>query len=228
MRNLILKLAACAVLLILVPTTAAQNSGGQFCVRAYEDRNANGIRDAGEPFLTRGITAELANAQGIILASALLEESPTAAQGVICFPMLAAGQYTLTVRSADFRASAGETLTAQVSAGGLPIVLEYGGTSLAAAALPTPASGFALSGVQGRALIERVVAAALGALIVVALMTLFGAFVWLAILRPRARRLAARRATSTGHYRAVTRDEMLAMYGPPPTSVIEDEPNIPR
>jgi hypothetical protein len=45
------------VILLLVggssPVLAQAQSGGQFCVRAFEDRNGNQQHDGGEPFLTR-------------------------------------------------------------------------------------------------------------------------------------------------------------------------------
>src|SRR6185369_17943230 len=80
---------------------AAQQTGGQLCVRSFEDRNGNGKLDAGEPLLTRGVSINLLDAGGITVASALLDTSPTAAQGVVCFQFLASGQYSVEVTSAD-------------------------------------------------------------------------------------------------------------------------------
>jgi hypothetical protein len=70
-------------------------------VRAFEDTNANGKLDAGEALLTRGINVNLLDAQNVTIASALLDQSPTAAQGVVCFQFLAAGQYTINI-SAEY------------------------------------------------------------------------------------------------------------------------------
>jgi len=218
-----------ASLLLLASSLVQAQDGGQFCVRAFEDRNSNGTRDSNEPLLTRGIVAELNNAQGVVIASATLEESQTAAAGVICFPNLAAGDYMLTIISADYSATTPNTRTATITPGELPIVLEYGGALRAAAASPTSASSTSLTDAlglnnpDGRTLAQRLVVSTLGTLAMVALMTILGVFVWMAILRPRAMN-KARRATSTGTYRAVTRDDMLSMYGPP----ADDDANLPR
>ena len=85
-------------------TTSAQD-GNQFCVRAFMDLNGNGQRDdAGDVLLTHGISANLhlQNADGIIMDSGLLDTSPWQAEGLICFPNLSPGQYTITVTSAEY------------------------------------------------------------------------------------------------------------------------------
>lgn len=66
---------------------AAQQAGGQFCVRAFEDRNGNGLHelDGSEPFLTRGVSAQLLDINNVVVATSLLDNSPTAINGVICF-----------------------------------------------------------------------------------------------------------------------------------------------
>jgi hypothetical protein len=224
LRNIVI-LAAFG--LIVVATAWAQD-GGQFCVRAFEDRNANGTRDASEPFLTRGIAAELSNADGVVIASGALEDSQQAAAGVICFPNLSEGAYTLTVISADYRATTANTLAANITSGALPVVLEFGGTLAAAQTAVTPTTASLLEALQlnsadGRTLVERVVISLLGALGMVAVMIILGVFIWTAILRPRALK-RVKRATSTGQYRAVTRDDMLSMYAPP----AEDDPSVRR
>ncbi|MBZ0279084.1 MAG: hypothetical protein K8I60_23260, partial [Anaerolineae bacterium] len=113
-------------LLVLVPVTAAQ-SGGQLCVRAFEDRSGNGTLDAGEPLLTRGISVNLLDASNVTVASALMDESPTSAQGVICFQGLPGGQYTVAITSAEYTATTPDLITTTIAADGLPTVVEYGG-----------------------------------------------------------------------------------------------------
>jgi hypothetical protein len=110
----------------LVLTTTAQ-SDGQFCMRAYEDRNANGERDPGEPLITQDVGASLQDARGVIIASRRLAESPTGAQGVLCFQNLAGGQYTMTVTSARYDATSEDTMTVMMTGDSLPVVFEYGG-----------------------------------------------------------------------------------------------------
>jgi hypothetical protein len=75
------------ILVVLLGTLriVSAQSGGQICVRAFEDSNGSGSFDAGEPLLTGGISVSLLDQSGTTVASGLLDESPTAAQGVICY-----------------------------------------------------------------------------------------------------------------------------------------------
>lgn len=214
--------------LLVIASSFAHAQEGQFCVRAFEDRNSSGTRDANEPLLTQGIVAELSNAQGVIIGSATLEDSQTAAAGVICFPNLRAGDYMLTITSADYQATTPNASVETIVPGELPIVLEFGGVLRSTTVGATPASGsltdaLGLNNPDGRTLAQRIMVSLLGTLAMVALMTILGVFIWMVILRPRAIN-KARRSTSTGQFRAVTRDDMLSMYAPP----AEDEANLPR
>ncbi len=121
-------------LLLLIGSTVQAQSGGQFCVRAFEDTNTNGKLDAGEALLTHGINVNLLNAQNVTIASALLDQAPTAAQGVVCFQFLAAGQYTIDISSAEYKATTPASITTTITDGGLPTVVEFGGQSVAAPA----------------------------------------------------------------------------------------------
>ena len=88
-------------------------------------------------------------------------------------------------------------------------------TSVIAAANTTQGASDALglSSTDERTLIQRLVVSGLGSLAMIALMIVVGVFVWLTVIRPRALR-RAKRSTSTGQYRAVSRDDMLSMYAP--------------
>ncbi len=121
-----------ALLLPLLASGAVSaQADGQFCVQAFEDRNGSGSRDAGEPFLQRSVSANLIDANGIIIASALLDNAPneTRVNGVICFQFLAPGQYAMEVTSAEFRATTPTTLTVTLNAGDIPAVLDFGAQS---------------------------------------------------------------------------------------------------
>jgi hypothetical protein len=170
------------LLMMLMLLAPPAQTGGQFCVRAFEDRNANGILDPGEPLLTQGVSADLLNAENMIIASALLADSPNAAQGVICFQFLPPGEYSLIITSAEYVATTPNTVSATISEGTLPTVTEFGGQLLAVPDTTTAASQ-PLDLQQD--LLPRVVLGALGALLVMAFMTILGAVIYLLFLRAR-------------------------------------------
>jgi hypothetical protein len=153
-----------------------------FCVRAFEDRNANGTLDAGEPLLTRGVSVNLLDAQNITIASSLLDQSPTAAQGVVCFQGLTPGQYTMSITSADYSATTPTTMTTAISANDLPVVMEFGGQR----PIPQPTTAAPnVSAALDRDTIARIAVSALGALVAVAGMAFLGVIVYALAFRPR-------------------------------------------
>jgi hypothetical protein len=183
MQRKLLICTALALLLTLAAPALAQ-TGAQFCVRAYEDRNGNQLLDPGEPFLTRDVAAALVDAGGVVIASALMDDSPTAAQGVICFQFLPPGQYSMQITSAVYTPTTPDTVTASIGTGTLPTVVEYGARradELTAAPAPTATGGFALpdSGVVRAGL------SLLGALGVMVLMGIVGLFIYLVMGRTR-------------------------------------------
>lgn len=173
---------------LLLPSTAVGQgqTGGQFCLRAYEDRNGSATLDPGEPFLTRGVSVNLLNAENLVVASALMDDSPNAAQGVICFQFLEAGQYSLVVTSAEYQPTTSDTFTASISEGTLPTVIEYGARRIAFE--PTP-NAVVSSAESQRDSLARIVLAALGALVVIAAMIVLGAFIYLLAFRRQPQRL---------------------------------------
>lgn len=182
MRRIILILA----ILLMLAVCAQAQGGGQFCLRAYQDRNGNGMLDAGEPFITAGVSANLLNADNVVIASATLDDSPNAAQGVICFQFLEAGPYTLTVTSADYTATTADTMTATIAAGTLPTVMEYGAQRIEAAAAPTAVPASPLQALlDDPELPQRVVISTLGALLIMAGMVVLGGMIYLLAFRPR-------------------------------------------
>jgi hypothetical protein len=175
-----------AIALLFFSLPALAQTGGQVCVRGFEDRNANGILDGGEPLLTSGLSADLLNAGQIVVASALLDDSPTAAQGVICFQLLTPGQYSLVVTAAGYRATTPSTLTASITDGTLPTVMEFGARRLDAEAT---AQAPAAAPVSERDTLARIVLSLLGALVVMAATVVLGALVYMIVVRPRPRRM---------------------------------------
>lgn len=178
------------IILLAFAGAAQAQTGGQFCVRAFEDRNASGTLDAGEPLLTGGISADLLNAENVVVGSALLSESPNRAQGVICFQFLAPGQYSLIITSAEYAPTTPNTVTAAITEGTLPTVVEFGGQRLAAepAADAADQSSDVVSSLTSlvnleRDALPRLVLALLGTLVVSAGMVVLGALIYLLFLR---------------------------------------------
>jgi len=171
------------VMIAIAGRTAAQQTGGQLCVRSFEDRNGSGVLDPGEPLLTRGVSVNLLDAGGITIASALLDDAPTAAQGVVCFQFLPAGQYSVLITSADFSATTPATVTTTISEGGLPTVVEFGGQR---AGVPTVAAGGSSAApVSQEGELARIILSVLGALIAVAGMVFLGVLVYALAFRGR-------------------------------------------
>jgi hypothetical protein len=200
MRLDIRSLLFLVVLLLSAGLIRAQQTetGGQICVRGFEDRNGNGAREGGEPLLTRGLSATLQDAQGVIIDSRLLENSSLSASGLICFQQLAAGQYTVSVTSADYTATTESAITTNVSASGQPPILDFGAQVVAA---PTPAasSSVQIGGLEvEQAQLTRIVLSALGALGAIAGMIVLGLFVWLIAFRNRRAPAPTKTLTTTG------------------------------
>ncbi|NWG18075.1 MAG: hypothetical protein HXY41_15735 [Chloroflexi bacterium] len=149
---------------------AAAQSGGQLCVRAFEDSDGNGRYDAGEQFIRRDVGVNLLDAGGLIIASALMESSPTSAQGVICFQFLPTGQYTVVITSAAYTATTPETITTSITESGLPTVVDFGAqvTTIPEAATASPTTTAPPLDVM------RLLVSGAGALIALAFMTLLG------------------------------------------------------
>jgi len=187
MRRIILVIVGW--LLLVMPLLA--QASGQFCVRGFEDRNANGQIDAGEPVLTRGMGANLLNAQGIVIQTALIDNSPTSAQGVICFQNLPNGQYTMEITSAEYTPTTLDNLTVNITddPATLTTVFEYGGQRVASPIIV--AEETTESGELSDAMIERIAVSLLGAMVAMAGAALIGMIYFVVIARGRHRRAAA-------------------------------------
>jgi hypothetical protein len=142
------------IFVIVMSTWSAVDAqtGGQFWVKAFEDLNGNGVRDQGEPVLTRGIGVNLLNADGVVVASALLDSSPNATQGLVGFQFLPPGSYAIVVTSAEYAATTPQTINTTITEGALPTVVEFGGQPIAPAlpAAPTPAADNPLAPVMAQ------------------------------------------------------------------------------
>jgi hypothetical protein len=199
-------LVLCAALAAVLTQAASSAQGGaQFWVRAFEDRNGNGVRDSGEPLLMSGIAVHLRDADGVIIQTALLDDSPNAAQGLIGFFDLEPGTYTALITSPEFEATTPNEVTRTVEAGGVPTVVEFGAQRIEfTPPAPERAPGlFGLPIVLGeREQVGRVALGLFGAAVVICIMIALGMLVYLAVLRPRYRaELREARAGQTGEFR---------------------------
>lgn len=189
--------------LVLISTAVQAQGGGQFCVRAFGDTNANGSLDAGEALLTRGINVNLLNAQNVTIASALLDQSPTAAQGVVCFQFLAAGQYTIDISSADYKATTPASITTTITDGSMPTVVEFGGQPVTAPVTTTETTATVSTDDAETQQLIRILVSAAGTLIVVLGMGILGVIVYL-LAFGRQPQPDPRRTTGTMHPVTVT------------------------
>jgi hypothetical protein len=210
-------------LLLAMPCMAQAQNRGQFCVRAYEDRNGNAVFDLGEPTLSDGVSVTLSDESQVILASTTLAESPNVATGQVCFPDLADGTYTLTVAAAEFQATTQTIYRATITSTSLPTVVDFGGVRLAAAQNPTAnrTTGGGLLNLP-RTTVERFIVASLSALVVMAVMVVMGVVVYMFGLRPRLLNTLTETATlravagaSTGPQMAVQKATAASPYARP-------------
>ena len=178
-----------------LPATT-QGGDGQFCVRSFEDQNANQTRDQGEVLLTSGVGADLIDESGVVVASALLADSPTAAQGIICFQFLPPGQYTIQVTSAEYQATTPATMTVTLVGGELPAVLEFGAQSVAALVATGPETPPA-TGPDW----QRIGTAAIGAIVALLVMQVLGLLIYALVFRGRNKAVVVDVKADTGQFK---------------------------
>lgn len=192
------------ICLFALQVNAQEAGGSQIWVRVFEDRNGNAVRDAGEPLVTRGVSADLIDSSGTAIRSALLDTEPNASQGLIAFQFLTPGAYTVVLTSADLTATTPNQFSVTLEAGAMPLVVDYGGQRVAPVAATIEPSA---ADMEQRELL-RIGIAGVVALIVVGGMISLGLLIYALILRPNTIRTAEReymreRATSTGTHRPV-------------------------
>lgn len=180
-------LAALLMAVMVWPSAAQDAEGdagdGQFCVRAYEDLDGTGARDAGDPFIQSGVIVNLQDAAGIVIDSQRMEDSPSRGQGLICFRGLAAGQYSVFVTTSLYSATTPDNMTATLGGGQLPALLEFGGQRIESEVAVTVTTTTTATDDSGA--IRRVLVAAAGALAAMLVIGLIGVIVFWLIVRPR-------------------------------------------
>ncbi len=194
-----------SLIMLLVVTLAlpllAQDSRGQLWVQSFEDRNGNGQRDAGDPFLTHGVSVDLLNADGVIVASATLDGAPDASRsrGYVGFLYLDPGTYTAVITSPELTPTTPDRVPVTITEDELPVTVLYGAQRATVAA----ANGTAASPLNGE--LARVALSGFVTLIVVGIMTGIGIMIYLLVLRRRYQ--AEMKRYTTGSMRAVRLDQ---------------------
>lgn len=156
----------------------AQESSGQFCVRSYEDVNANGLFDTEtERLLTRGVSVELLDGSGVIVGSAMLDKSPNASYGIICFYNLGEGEYSVLVSSADYIATTDRLVTQQVTTTA-PTIIEFGARRMGSIEAAGAPSSSAPTTSSTDNLLMRLGVSAVGAAVMMVLFMLTGFVVY--------------------------------------------------
>ncbi len=209
MRTLIKPIFLLALLLALALPIFAQDSGGQFWVQAFEDRNGNGQHDPGEPFLTSGVSVNLLNSSGVVMASGDLDNAPYASQGYIGFLYLAPGDYTAVITAGSLTATTPDHVKVTITQGEAPVKIMFGAeTASALQAVQTGGSTVPATiapPTLWNSQIARVALSGFGAIVVIGIMMVIGIGIYLLILRPRAPRDVRR--TTTGNMRPVRVDQ---------------------
>ncbi len=187
------------MLLLSLALPVLAQDGGQFWVQAFEDRNGNGTHDAGEPFLTSGVSVDLLNADGVVMASGTLDDAPFASRGFIGFLYLAAGKYTAVITSPNLTPTTPERVPVTIVQSAAPLTVMFGAQPATAAGAPAEASS-ALGGLPLNSETARLALAGFGALIVIGIMAAIGLLIYALVLR---RRAPARARQTTQVVRAV-------------------------
>ena len=113
-------------LAVAAPGISAAQDTGQICVVSFEDRNGNHNFDENEPPITQGIGVNLQGALGITVETRLLEVSPKAVMGLVCFDDIAAGEYRVMLTSAQYEATTDTFFNAVVVPGSAPVRFDFG------------------------------------------------------------------------------------------------------
>ena len=172
---------------LMAQSLLAQDSG-QVCILTYDDRNGDGARGADERAIAHGIGASLMTADGLIIDSALLDDSPFATSGLLCFDGLLAGDYRIQLTSAEFAGTTAASFEASVKPGEAPARVEFGVRSLLVESSPRASAGrFAVDEAAATALIKGL----LGGAVTFVIMIFIGLLIALLVFQPRLARASS-------------------------------------
>lgn len=190
MMRLIKWLALFCLFVVGAGALTAQETG-QICIFSFDDQDESGVLDANEPPITQGVGISLLNERGVTIESQLLEDSPQAARGLVCFVDLPAGDYRVLLTSADYIAMTSSSFQAAVVPGSVPARFDFGVKPLTsenatAAASPSQAE----RNLAGQGILLSAAAAA----IVSGMMVIIGLLIYFAAFRPRMKRKRSRQS----------------------------------
>lgn len=169
---------------------------GQICVLSFDDQDESGVLDANEPPITQGVGISLLNERGVTIESQLLEDSPQAARGLVCFVGLPAGDYRVLLTSADHIAITSSSFQAAVVPGSVPVRFDFGVKPLTSENATAAAS---LSQTEWNLAGQGILLGAAAAVIVSGIMVIIGLLIYFAAFRPRMKRKRSRQAPTPGH-----------------------------
>ena len=173
----------------MLPMIHAQDVGdGQICVRAFEDRNSNGMYDDNEPPITQGIGVNLLDAQNITISAKLLEDSESSTQGTVCFRQLVAGNYTVIITSPDYSATTPTSLSTSVLPQSVPTRLDFGGRLIVTE--PSTASNGLVTADRSQSL-QGILFGSIGAILVMFVMIIIGAIIYFMVFHRRLKQAPA-------------------------------------
>ena len=203
------------LLLATIQSLRAQDTG-QICVQSFDDRDGDGLRDADEGAIAHGVGASLQNPAGLTIASRLLEDSPFAAEGLLCFDRLLAGDYRVVLSSAEFAMTTAASFTTTVAPGSAPPLFELGLAPLFAEPSSRDRAEIALDAPTMTALLQALI----GGLFVVALIGIGGPLMYFFVSRRRKRVVAP---SYPGPASAEAPQEPQPVAGSPPLFNDDDE-----
>ena len=181
MKRLWLLLMLTGLSLAGVLVSRAQDTG-QICVQAYADQNENGRRDEIDVPVSRGIAANLLNERGITIGSQLLVDAPYAADGLLCFDQLFAGEYRVVISSSEFIATTETSFSASVLPGSAPERIDFGVPGLVA---DDPPPAVASAGAIDSAALQTLLIAVIAAVAALVIMALLGLLIYFLVIRRR-------------------------------------------
>ena len=184
-------LALVCIILLVFSGLLAQDTG-QICIMSFDDHNGNGQQEDNEPPFTYGIGVSLLSALGVTLETSLLENSPTASSGLLCFEGLSAGDYMVLLTSAQVVATTASSFNAVVVPGAAPARFDFGVAAIQVESESTISETGSLSDEQARAL-QGIAVGVFAAAISAGCLFLIGLLIYLRVFRRRLKQLRAGR-----------------------------------